>query len=114
MEGEASRSYAGSVLFAGEAILEGEIMRSSTILVLAVVCVLALAVVASTETNKYGVADVQKITFTGPVLIRGTLLPAGEYEVRHTIQGEDHIMVFQQLHVEKPAQAQVKCTLVPM
>ena len=89
-------------------------MRLSTILVLAVVCVLALAVVTAAQTNKYGVADIQKITFTGPVWIAGTLLPAGEYEVRHTMQGEDHIMVFQQLNVVKPAEAQVKCTLVPL
>jgi hypothetical protein len=30
------------------------------------------------------------------------------------MQGEDHIMVFQQLNVAKPVQAQVKCTLVPL
>src|ERR1700756_2476896 len=93
---------------------KGEIMRSSAILVLAAVCVLALAVVAAAETNKFGVADVQRITFSGAVLIGETLLPAGEYEVRHTMQGENHIMVFQQLNVVKPAEAQAKCTLVPL
>jgi hypothetical protein len=49
-------------------------MRSSMILVLAVVCVLALALVATSETNKFGVADIQKITFSAPVLIGTTLL----------------------------------------
>jgi len=89
-------------------------MRSYTILVLAVMCALALGVFATAENNKYGVTDVAKITFSGPVRIGDAQLPAGEYEVRHTMEGENHIMVFRQLHVTNPAEVHVKCTLVPL
>jgi len=89
-------------------------MRSYTILVLAVVGVLALGVLATAENNKYGVADVAKINFTGPVRIGDAQLPAGDYEVRHTMEGENHIMVFHQLNVTRAAEARVKCTLVPL
>ncbi|HXY52969.1 MAG TPA: hypothetical protein VEI01_26215 [Terriglobales bacterium] len=89
-------------------------MRSYTILVLAVAGALALGVLATAENNKYGVADVTKITFTAPVRIGDAPLPAGDYEVRHTMEGENHIMVFRQLHVTNPAEAHVKCTLVPL
>lgn len=30
--------------------------------------------------------------------IGDTLLPAGEYEVRHTVEGREHVMVFQSAH----------------
>jgi hypothetical protein len=89
-------------------------MRSYTILVLTVICVLALGVLATAEINKFGVADVAKITFSGPVRIGNAQLPAGEYEVRHTMEGENHIMVFRQLNVTNPAEAHVRCTLVPL
>jgi copper(I)-binding protein len=40
-------------------------------------------------------------------------LPAGDYTVLHTMDGENHVMVFRQ---DKGARAEfkVKCTLVPL
>ena len=48
------------------------------------------------------------------VWVGSVLLPAGEYEVRHTMQGEDHVMVFRQMLAKTPAEARVKCTMVPV
>ncbi|HUO25345.1 MAG TPA: hypothetical protein VMU61_06735 [Candidatus Aquilonibacter sp.] len=39
-------------------------------------------------------------------------MPAGDYEVRHTMQGEEHIMVFKSLRTKE--ETSVKCTLVPL
>ena len=87
-------------------------MRNLKILVLAMVCTLAMAALAS-GANPYGVADVQKIAFTGNVRIGDVLLPQGQYEVRHLMEGENHVMVFRKLGSGKPVEARVNCTLVP-
>ena len=42
------------------------------------------------------------------------VLPKGEYKVQHTREGENHVMVFSQLHTSEPATALVKCRLVPL
>ena len=63
------------------------------------------------------VADSRQITFATPTRVGETVLPAGEYEVRHSMEGANHIMVFRQVHTPrgtKPAEAKVKCTLVPL
>ena len=43
-----------------------------------------------------------------------TLLPQGNYEIRHVMEGSDHIMVFRQMGTKKPAEVRAKCTLVPL
>ncbi len=78
------------------------------------VAVLLLATLVHAKVNRFGVADVQKVTFTSAMRVGDVLLPPGEYEVRHTMEAENHIMVFTQLHKAKPAQARVKCTLLPL
>jgi acyl dehydratase len=80
---------------------------------LAVAVVFAVTL-ASAGQNKFGVADFQKITFLDPIRVGDTLLPQGSYEVRHVMEGENHIMVFKQLGVNKPAEARVQCTLVQL
>ena len=65
-------------------------------------------------TNKYGVADVRKLTLTAATRIGDVVLPAGNYEVRHVMEAENHIMVFTQLGTSKPAQARAKCNLVQL
>ena len=40
----------------------------------------------------FGVADLQKITFLDPIRVGETLLPQGNYEVRHVMEGDNHIM----------------------
>jgi hypothetical protein len=83
------------------------------------IAVLALLVMTVTlflaaESNQFGVADARRISFTLPMHVGDVLLPKGEYEVRHTMEGANHIMVFRQLAVHKPAEARVKCNLVPL
>ena len=59
-----------------------------------------------------GVALKQNITFTGPTVVGGTLLPAGDYKVYHQMQGTEHIMIFKQIGGK--AEAKAKCNLVPL
>jgi|SRR6516162_8651415 len=89
-------------------------MRSLKLIALMTLCVLAMASMLLATQNQYGVADTRQVTFNDPIYVGSVLLPAGQYEVKHTMQGETHIMVFKQLHVKSPAEAQVKCTLVPL
>jgi hypothetical protein len=58
-----------------------------------------------------GIKDVSKVTFVAPIRVGTTLLPAGDYVVRHTMEGEEHIMVFQSENSKTP-EVKVKCTLV--
>ena len=64
--------------------------------------------------NSMGVADHYMISFNEPVRVAGQLLPAGSYEIRHEMEGPDHIMVFRQLDVKDPVKLRAKCTLVPL
>jgi hypothetical protein len=70
--------------------------------------------VAMARQNKYGVADTREITFSEIVKVGDTLLPKGQYKVQHSMEGESHVMQFNQLHVSKPATARVKCQLEPL
>jgi hypothetical protein len=89
-------------------------MQSSKILVLMIVCVMCLAVAATASNNKFGVADVHRVSFIDNIRVGDTLLLAGDYEVRHVMEGDNHIMVFQKLGSRKPLEARVKCELVPL
>jgi hypothetical protein len=60
------------------------------------------------------VADSRTLTLTSPTRVGDTLLPQGEYRVLHTMEGQNHIMVFKQLNTSKPAEARVKCNLVAL
>jgi hypothetical protein len=77
-------------------------------------CVLGLSLFAVAKQNKFGVADTYKIAFTAPTRVGEVLLPQGNYQVLHTMEGPDHVMVFKQLNSKKPAEARVKCQLVPL
>jgi hypothetical protein len=77
-------------------------------------CVLGLSLFAVAKQNKFGVADTYKIAFTAPTRVGDVLLPQGNYQVLHTMEGPDHVMVFKQLNSKKPAEARVKCQLVPL
>jgi len=64
--------------------------------------------------NPLGIADLYKVNFTEKTRVADTLLPAGDYEIRHVMEGADHIMVFHQLRTRKPAEVRAKCTLVAL
>ena len=89
-------------------------MRSLKTVALVAVCVMGLGILLAAEQNKFGVANTQTVSFDEPIRIGNLLLPTGEYQVTHTMEGDNHIMVFKQLHVKNPAEARVKCTLVPL
>jgi hypothetical protein len=77
-------------------------------------CIVGLSLFALAKQNQFGVADVRNVEFTAPTRIGDVLLPQGYYRVQHSMEGQDHVMVFQQLKAKKPAEARVKCQLVPL
>ena len=74
------------------------------------VCVCSVMAVAAD--NNLGIKEVNRVTFNTAVRIGTANLPAGEYVVRHTMQGDEHIMVFQ--HQVGKGEFKVKCTLVAL
>lgn len=87
-------------------------MRSSKFIV--ILLLVSIAGTAMAALNQFGVADIQKVTFNDPMKIGEVVLPKGEYKVVHTMDGENHIMLFTQQRVSNPAQARVKCQLVKL
>jgi hypothetical protein len=75
-------------------------------------CVLVLGAIAVAGPNSMGIRDVNKVTFAEPMRVGTVVLPAGDYVVRHTMEGEAHVMVFQRLNDKD--EFKVKCTLVPL
>ena len=89
-------------------------MRFMKIMFVVAVCVVGLSVLASAGQNQFGVADTRQIRFDNPIWVGDTLLPSGDYKVLHTMQGDTHIMVFEQKSGNKPVEVRVKCTLSPL
>ncbi len=81
--------------------------------ILIVMCVFILGVISAAE-NKLAIADTYQVTFSEKVRVADTLLPQGKYEVRHVMEGSNHIMVFRQMGSKKPVEVRAKCTLVPL
>jgi hypothetical protein len=71
-----------------------------------------LSAVAMASENKMGIHEVSRVTFDTPVRIGSTVLPAGNYVVRHTMEGEEHVMAFE--FSDHKQVFKVKCTLVPL
>ncbi len=76
------------------------------------VFLLGVCAIAVASENKLGIHEVSHINFSTPVRIGNDVLPAGEYIVRHTMQGEEHIMAFER--VGRKEIFREKCTLVPL
>ncbi len=88
-------------------------MRKSTIVaILTFLFIVSLFAVAGQ--NSMGVADTYQVNFTEKTRVADTVLPKGDYEIRHVMEGQNHIMVFHQLKTKKPAEVRAKCTLVPL
>jgi hypothetical protein len=81
--------------------------------ILIVMCIFILGAASAAE-NKLAVADKYQVNFSEKVRVADTLLPQGKYEIRHVMEGADHIMVFRQLGTKKPVEVRAKCTLVPL
>ncbi len=82
--------------------------------VLAIMVVSFTALCLASSLNQYGVADVQQVTFAESIKVGDVVLPKGDYRVEHTMEGQDHVMVFSQLHAKNPATAKAKCQLVKL
>jgi hypothetical protein len=74
------------------------------------VCILALASFA-VAANDLGIRGTGKVVFAGPTRVGDSVLPAGDYVVRHTMEGQDHVMVFQAAN-HKVQDVKVRCQLV--
>ncbi len=77
-----------------------------------ILLVCTAALVQATD-NSLGIATKQTIVFNAPTVVGGTLLPAGQYQVLHQMQGNEHIMLFKGIAGTK-GEATAKCTLVPL
>jgi len=88
-------------------------MRSILAGILLLTCVVMLGALSAAD-NQMGIKDNYQVTFSEKFRVADTLLPQGNYEIRHVMEGSNHIMVFRQLGTRKPAEARVKCTLVPL
>ncbi|MFZ0796431.1 MAG: hypothetical protein WCA13_00305 [Terriglobales bacterium] len=88
-------------------------MRQMFAGIVILLCVFVLGTV-SIAANQMGVADKYQVSFTQNVRVADTLLPKGDYEIRHVMEGSNHIMVFRQLRTKKPVEVRAKCTLVPL
>lgn len=78
------------------------------------ICILMTCILGVAEQNKFGVADTYQVSFAQNVRVADVLLPLGKYEIRHVMEGADHIMVFRQLGSKKPVEVRAKCTLVAL
>jgi len=81
--------------------------------ILIVICVFMLSSVLFSE-NQMGIWDKYQVNFVEKVRVADTVLPKGNYEIRHVMEGSDHIMIFRQLNTKKPVEVRAKCTLVPL
>lgn len=88
--------------------------RKTLVLSLLTLAIIFLSAFALAEDNKYGIADKRQVNFSDPVRVGEVLLPAGDYEVRHTMEAGNHVMVFKQLATKHPAGVSIKCNLVPV
>jgi hypothetical protein len=91
----------------------GGVMRRMFAGILIVVCVFMLSSVLFAE-NQMGISDKYRVNFVEKVRVADTVLPKGDYEIRHVMEGSDHIMIFRQLNTKKPVEVRAKCTLVPL
>ena len=86
-------------------------MHSLKIMAL-VVCVLVVVPLAMAGPD-LGIHETGRVDFAAPTRVAGTLLPAGEYVVRHTMEGQEHVMVFQSVN-RKVQVVKAKCQLVQL
>jgi hypothetical protein len=87
-----------------------QILKSLGILSL---CLLGLTLIANAAPSSLGISDVGHVTFNDPIRVGTTLLPPGDYEVRHVMRGQEHLMVFKQMHRNLPG-VTVACKLAPL
>jgi hypothetical protein len=73
---------------------------------------LLLSLPAMPSVNARGIHDVSHVWLDQPRRIGSVVLPAGDYTIRHSVEGGDHVMAFQ--NATSKTVFKVKCTLVPL
>lgn len=68
---------------------------------------------AVAKENTLGIHEISHVKFDSAVRIGSNLLPAGEYTVRHTMEGQEHVMVFKSDR-GKREEFKAKCNLVKL
>jgi len=76
------------------------------------IVVLAMCAIALASEKNLGIHRVADVSFEAAVQVGTTVIPAGEYKVRHTMDGQDHVMTF--TRNGKHEVYRVKCTLVAL
>jgi hypothetical protein len=89
-------------------------MRFLKVVAVIAMCFMGLSLLATASQNKFGVADSRTITFNDPIRVGDTLLPSGDYQVSHVMDGNQHIMIFKQMKSSRPAEVRVQCQLVQL
>ena len=87
--------------------------KSFYIMMLTIAVMVCAATLVQASDNPLGIASKQTIIFNSPTVVGGTVLPAGEYQVLHTMNGTEHVMVFKGIAGTK-GEAKAKCNLVPL
>jgi len=83
------------------------------VMMLTIAVILCAATLVQASDTPLGIATKQTIIFSSPTVVGGTLLPAGEYQVLHQMNGTEHIMIFKGIAGTK-GEAKAKCNLVPL
>lgn len=71
-----------------------------------------MSICAVAAPNNLGIHEVSQTTFDAPTRIGTVLMPAGDYTIRHSMEGQDHVMAFQRKGSSEVFK--VKCTLVQL
>ncbi len=62
-------------------------MRSAKSVIAIIIGVFLLGAFALAGRNQMGISDVYKVNFAEKVRVADTLLPSGDYEIRHVMEG---------------------------
>jgi hypothetical protein len=73
---------------------------------------LLLSLPAMASGDAMGIHDVSHVWLDQPTRIGPVVLPAGDYTIRHSMEGGDHVMAFE--NASRKTVFKVKCTLVPL
>ena len=87
-------------------------MKKVFVLALVVLVAALAAIAADQTTGGMAVGQSRSITLYEPAIVGGVALPAGDYMVKHTMDGDNHVMVFTQQHGK--ATAKVNCKMVSL
>jgi hypothetical protein len=81
---------------------------------IALVLLITFSVFLAARNKDLGIAEKRDVKFFDPFKIGSTLVPAGDYVVTHSMDGEKHIMTFTSTNQRKVVTVKVECTLKPL